>query len=250
MKAFKKHNAKRNCLLTQAIYAKTEIKDLGIVETTKWKVRQCRPRLRRDQIASGLEKITGGQAKAARLLAAQIPASVYRDGASIEDVIKYCCINYCVNCRGARLHGNVHVKGFRFDSDDSVGLTFGQSAHRKEEICQWRMSKRRSRGQDGELCERSWLSRCNDCSHIQQVKHDQKSNDRAKAKRHRIKEHEMEYLSSGIKVRVNSHDLVAWPLFAKLSKEIATAKAAGIDIDSFEELRKIAVKVQTALLGL
>ena len=244
MKAFKKHNAKRNCLLTQAIYAKAEVKDLGIEEESVWKVRQCRPRLRRDQIASGLETLTGGQTKHARSLAARIPAAVYQMGASIEDVIKYCCINYCVNCKGARLHGNVHVKGFRFDSNGSVNLTMGPSANRKEESCQWRLSKRRNRGQDGELCHRSWHSRCNDCSLLQQTKHYHKSNDRAKAKRHKIKQDEMDYLSTGKKVLVNSLDLIAWPLFAKLRKDIAKAKSAGIGIDSSEELRKISVQVR------
>ena len=192
--------------------------------TKHTKVRQCRPQLRRDQIATGLSTIDGVDPKAARMLASHIPVKIYNTGATIEAVIQYCCSNYCRDCKGARLHDNVDIK----DQDGK--------------LCEWRMSKRRKRGQDGKFVQHNWLSRCVGCSLLQQGR-DRKSNDRAKARRHRVKKDMSDYLCSGKKVKVNSLDKITWLKFAQLRKQIATAKREGDNYDLFEELRKIAVQV-------
>ena len=59
-------------------------------------------------------------------------------------------------------------------------------------------------------------------------------------KRKRIKKYELDFLRHGKKVQVNSHDLVAWPLFSKLKKAVNTGSDT---LDVVEELRKIAVQV-------
>ena len=46
-------------------------------------------------------------------------------------------------------------------------------------------------------------------------------------------------------MQINSHDLVAWPLFARLAKQIKACR----EINVVEELRKIAVKVDTDMLS-
>ena len=64
-------------------------------------------------------------------------------------------------------------------------------------------------------------------------------NEGAKEKRHRIKQHEREFLFQKKFVKINSHDLIAWKLFAKLRKAMKTSPS----LDIVEELRKIAVQV-------
>ena len=152
-------------------------------------MRQCRPRLRRDQIATGLSTTSGVEPKAARTLAARIPAKICNTGATMEAVIHYCCLNYCRDCKGARLHGNV----------DDIDIK-GQD----RKLCAWR---RRKRGQDGKFLQRNWLSRCIGCSLLQQGR-DRKSNDRAKERRYRVKKDMLDYLYSDKKVNVNSLDKI------------------------------------------
>lgn len=84
-----------------------------------------------------------------------------------------------------------------------------------------------------------WLGRCVECSEKHKVEYT-KRNECAKAKRHRVKEHEREFLECEKKVQINSHDLIACPMFAKLKKEIKACPT----IDITEELRKIAVQVR------
>ena len=85
-----------------------------------------------------------------------------------------------------------------------------------------------------------WLGRCVACIKEQQVYYDE-HNARAKEKRYRIKQYEINFLKGKDKVQINSHDLVARPLFARLAQRIK----AGSKIDVVEELRKIAVKVDS-----
>ena len=64
-------------------------------------------------------------------------------------------------------------------------------------------------------------------------------NESAKEKRQRIKQHEREFLFQRKLVKINSHDFIAWKLFAKLRKTMNESPS----LDIVEELRKIAVQV-------
>ena len=106
--SFRKYTKlRRRCQLTRAVYMQAETADLRIDLTDSWSVKSCHPRFRRDQIAIGLSKLPGINAEAGRHLAKLIPATEYP--ASIATVKKYCCVNFCRSCKGARLHGSVQV---------------------------------------------------------------------------------------------------------------------------------------------
>lgn len=83
MKIFRTHNkVSRRCLLTRAIYGEVEVDDLGVTTTDVWRVRSCRPKLRRDQIVRGLSNLPGVSLQLALKLAKRIPRTAYP--ASIE----------------------------------------------------------------------------------------------------------------------------------------------------------------------
>jgi len=86
MKTFRGHNQlRRRCLLTREIYSQVEVNDLGVTTTDIWRVRSCRPRLRRDQIVRGLLTLPGVSLNLARQLTKRIPRTEYP--ASIESVL-------------------------------------------------------------------------------------------------------------------------------------------------------------------
>ena len=95
------------CMVTRAVYSQVEASNLHVSNTTEWNVTSCRPTFRRDQIANGLATIPGVSAVESRRLAARIIASKFP--ASIEDVKHYCCKNFCIDCKGSRLYGDVQV---------------------------------------------------------------------------------------------------------------------------------------------
>ena len=266
LKTFRTYNnVRRRCLLSRAIYGEAKIKDLGITTTEAWKVRSCHPKFEREQVARGLSKIPGVTAEAGRILANLIPRSEYP--ASIEIIKKHCCRNFCRDCKGAFLYGDFQVKGFvSIPKERGHMITFAQFRNPKKDYCQWRLSKRRLRDEDGNLLAHGWISRCVTCSDKHQlltVEH----NNRKKEIRHRIKCDELTYLRSGQTVKVyiyahtqahplshplfhplhcvqvNFHDFIAWPLFAALRKRIRVSRALGEKTDLLEELRKIAVEV-------
>ena len=108
MKIFRAHNkVRRRCLLTRSIYGEAEVNDLGVTTTDVWRVRSCRPKFRRDQIVRGLANLSGVTSKLSLQLAKRIPRTEYP--ASIESVKKYCLKNFCRDCKGGRLYGDVQV---------------------------------------------------------------------------------------------------------------------------------------------
>ena len=194
---------RRRCLLSRAIYGEVTIKDLGVTTTEAWKVRSCRPKLRREQVVRGLSKIPDVSVELGRRLANLIPR--YEYPASIESIKKHCCRNFCRDCKGAYLHGDVRIKGFvSIPKDQGFMITFAQFRNPKQEHCQWRLSKRRLRDEDGNLQEHGWITRCvacNDKHQLLTVEH----NARKKEIHHRIKCDELTYLRSGHTVKVYIH---------------------------------------------
>ena len=137
-----------------------------------------------------------------RKLAARIPASEYP--APIPAVRNYCCLNFCRSCKGARLHECfVLVKGFKpIPKNKSYLITIGEYRHPKQEHCQWRLSKRRACGEDGNMQPISWLGRCISCSDKDR-QYTVAKNAREKEKRQRIKRVELQYLRNNKQVQVN-----------------------------------------------
>ena len=169
-------------------------------------------------------------------LAARIPAQEYP--APVETVIKYCCKNFCNSCKGVRLHGGVQLKGFKPVLNPDEYTLILKSNNQKEQCCQWRLSKRRKRNDEGQLLPLGWHNLCVDCS-SKKKKIDDVANALAMQKRHRIKNDEFEFLRRGKLVEINSLDLSAWYLFAKMKQTLANSPNKNI----LEELRKIAAKV-------
>lgn len=217
---------RKRCLLTRAIYLQAEVSNLCINDYDTWRVTSCRPKFRRDQIAKGLSTLDGVDDKTGRVLARRIPAREYP--AQIEAVKKYCCKNFCKTCRGARLHGDIQVKGFKARRKGSMEMmTLEQYSKPKRDACEWRLAKRRTRNDDGVLNPHGWLNVCIECSEKYQETFD-RHNTQAKEKRHRIREDEIEYLRSGNKVQVNKLDLTAWKMFAEMKKKIDERRVRGI----------------------
>ena len=133
LRIFRLYNkVRRRCLVTRAIYDEVEINDLGVTDGDLWRVRSCRPRLRRDQIARGLSKLGVSAGNGIRL-AKLIPRSLYP--ASIEVVQKYCLRNFCRDCKGAHLHGGVEVTLARHHI--SIPLTSHLLTFRFEDFCRF-----------------------------------------------------------------------------------------------------------------
>ena len=222
---------RKRCLITRAIYLQAEGSNLCITDTDVWRADYCRLKFRRDQIAKGLTTLDGVDEKAGRRLARRIPAREYP--ARIEAVKKYCCKNFCTTCRGARLHGDIQVKGFKARRKGEMQMmTLEQYIKPKKDECEWRLAKRRRRNEAGVLQPRGWLSSCVECSSKYQETFDL-HNAEAKAKRHRIKEDELQYLRSGNKVQVNKHDLTAWTMFAEMKKKLVQRHIRGMCVCLF-----------------
>ena len=172
LKIFKRYvKARIRCLITRVIYSMAEVDDLCITDCDLWKVRCCRPRLRRDQIAKGLCKLYGVDDKTGRDLARRIPSEAYP--ADIHAVKKYCCKNFCKRCHGARLHGDISVCGFAsIPKGDEQLLTLSQYCKPKSEQCEWRLAKRRIKDENGKLLSHSWLTSCVQCSAKYQASYD------------------------------------------------------------------------------
>ena len=132
------------------VYTQANTCDLGIDDNTEWQVRSCKPRFRLEQVASGLCKLEGVSDTLGRSLAERIPADEFP--VCIESVIKYCCKNYCKDCKGARLYGGVEVPGFTaIPVGKRFMITLDDYKNPKSEHCEWRLSKRRLRNPDGKL---------------------------------------------------------------------------------------------------
>ena len=154
---------RKRCLLTRAIYLQAEVSNLCINDYDTWRVTSCRPKFRRDQIAKGLATLDGVDEKAGRRLAYRIPAREYP--APIKAIKKYCCKNFCRACRGARLHGDIQVKGFKARRKGVMEMmTLEQYSKPKKDECEWRLAKRRTRNEAGVLQPRGWLNVCVECS--------------------------------------------------------------------------------------
>lgn len=133
------------------------------------------------------------------------------------------------------------MKGFLPIPKGEEWLTLKQFVNPKTEFCRWRLSKRRLRDNEGNLMSRGWLGRCIACN-SKHMDNYMKTNKDALDKRRRIKQEENEYLYGVCRVQVNSLDILAWPLFAKLKKSWVDDNTHN-KFDIGEALRKIAVKV-------
>ena len=141
---------RKRCLVTRAIYIQAEVSNLCINDADTWRADYCRPKFRRDQIAKGLATLDGVDEKQGRRLAFRIPAHEYPAG--IEAVKQYCCKNFCTTCRGARLHGDIQVKGFLARSKGVLEMrTLRQYINTKNDDCEWSLAKRRTRNETGVL---------------------------------------------------------------------------------------------------
>ena len=140
---------------------------------------------------------------------------------------------------------NSQVKGFLPIPKGNEWMTLWQFRNPKREVCSWRLSKRRVRDKTdgGNLIPNGWTRRCVACSEKNRLRASV-SNARAMEKRHRIKKAEAEFIECGKIVKVNSHDKVAWPLFAQLKKDMITARSEADAFNIADELRKIAIKVR------
>ena len=188
------------CLLSRAVYGEAESGDLGISNNNAWKVRACRPKLRRDQVVKGMLKLPGIENQTAIQLAARIPGREYPAG--IDAIKKYCCKNFCQDCHGARLFGNINMHGFeKVPKGADELLDLSQYCKPKEAPCSWRMAKRRLRDETGVLQPVGWLGRCIACDAKQQLSYD-RHNKQTKDKRLRIKTEELKHLLSGTRVQV------------------------------------------------
>ena len=135
-----------------------------------------------------------------RYLAQLIPSSEYLAGD--KQVKQYCCANFCRVCRGAVLYNGVKVMGFEPTTKGSEPLlTLRQFCQPKREHCTWRLSKRRLRGVDGKLKRHEWLGICVQCDGRKKVS-DDAHNNKAKKKRHRLKQYELDCVRSGNRVQV------------------------------------------------
>ena len=142
-------------------------------------------------------------------------------------------------------------------------LTLAQFKNPKDADCVWRLSKRRERDENGVLQRHDWITRCVDCSDKHQLL-THKHNQRKKETRNRIRQEELIHLRSGkivqvlhtlthlfthslthtlTRAQVNSHDLIAWPLFAKLNM----GQHEG---NLLEKLRQIAAKVGVGMVSI
>ena len=123
-------------------------------------------------------------------------------------------------------------------------MTLSQFRNPKSEACSWRLSKRRVRDKEGgKLLPTGWTSRCVACNEKNRLRAS-KSNARAMQKRHRFKKDEAEFLTCGKIVQINSHDKIAWPLFAQLKKDLRKSNREGAPLfNIYDGLRNIAIKV-------
>ena len=120
-------------------------------------------------------------------------------------------------------------------------MTLKQFVNPKPNYCTWRLSKRRLQDSEGNW-SRAWLGRCIECN-ARHIDHYKKTNNKAKEKRHRIKQDEHEFLCGIHCVQVNSLDIIAWPLFARLNQNLLACHDTETKVDVVEALRKIAAKV-------